>query len=143
MGQNGEFGADRAVGRAAHLFCRTLGRSSALRVEDLVEILDRATEIRPAVRHVLAVVVEADRAVPSRGSLERAAAASCQVESSLARALQRAKARGELPPGKDPVELARFLATFVQGLRVVGSARLGRSFVEDALAVAMRALDRP
>ncbi|MFE0631875.1 hypothetical protein ACFW3D_33600 [Streptomyces sp. NPDC058864] len=56
-------------------------------------------------------------------------------------ALDRAKVRGELPPGRDPVELARFLTTFVQGLRVVGGARLGRSFVEDALAVAMRALD--
>ncbi|WP_431961771.1 hypothetical protein [Actinacidiphila sp. bgisy160] len=42
---------------------------------------------------------------------------------------------------KAPVELARFLTTFVQGLRIVGRARLGRAFAEDALAVAMRALD--
>ncbi|WP_406262138.1 TetR/AcrR family transcriptional regulator [Actinacidiphila glaucinigra] len=145
-----------AFGSKEQFYRRALERCSALQVEDLVKILEHAAEIRPAVRQVLVAMIEADRADPSRGSdaageaggdgagpsvAERAVAALCRVESALAGALDRAKSRGDLPPGKDPVELARFLATFVQGLRVVGRARLGRSFVEDALAVAMRALD--
>ncbi|MEU1543626.1 TetR/AcrR family transcriptional regulator [Actinacidiphila glaucinigra] len=152
----GSLGFYAAFGSKEQFYLRALERCSALQVEDLVKILEHAAEIRPAVRQVLVAMIEADRADPSRGSgeageaggdgagpsvAERAVAALCRVESALAGALDRAKSRGDLPSGKDPVELARFLTTFVQGLRVVGRARLGRSFVEDALAVAMRALD--
>ncbi|MFB7290622.1 TetR/AcrR family transcriptional regulator [Actinacidiphila glaucinigra] len=152
----GSLGFYAAFGSKEQFYRRALERCSALQAEDLVKILEHATEIRPAVRQVLAAVIEGDRADPSPGSpgagevtgndaglspAERAVAALRKVESALAGALDRAKARGDLPPGKDPVELARFLTTFVQGLRILGRARLGRSFVEDALAVAMRALD--
>ncbi|MYX37930.1 MULTISPECIES: TetR/AcrR family transcriptional regulator [unclassified Streptomyces] len=155
----GSLGFYEAFGSKEQFSLRALERCSALQVEDLVKILEHAAEIRPAVRQVLVAMIEADRADPSRGSgaageageaggdgagpsvAERAVAALCRVESALAGALDRAKSRGDLPPGKDPVELARFLTTFVQGLRVVGRARLGRSFVQDALAVAMCALD--
>lgn len=155
----GSLGFYAAFGSKEQFSLRALERCSALQVEDPVKILERAAEIRPAVREVLVAMIEADRADPSRGSgaageageaggdgagpsvAERAVAALCRVESALAGALDRAKSRCDLPPGKDPVELARFLTTFVRGLRVVGRARLGRSFVEDALAVAMRALD--
>lgn len=144
-----------AFGSKEQLYLRALERYSALQADDLVKILEHATEIRPAVRQVLVAMIEADLTDPSRGCLvvnaatecggrppaaERVVAAMRQVESSLAGALARARSRGELAPDKNPVELARFLTTFVQGLRVVGRARLGRSFVEDALAVAMRAL---
>ncbi|MFD8073372.1 TetR/AcrR family transcriptional regulator [Streptomyces sp. NPDC059718] len=144
-----------AFGSKEQLYLRALERYSALQADDLVKILEHATEIRPAVRQVLVAMIEADLTDPSRGCLvvnaatecgsrppaaERVVAAMRQVESSLAGALERARSRGELAPDKNPVELARFLTTFVQGLRVVGRARLGRSFVEDALAVAMRAL---
>lgn len=144
-----------AFGSKEQLYLRALERYSALQADDLVKILEHATEIRSAVRQVLVAMIEADLTDPSRGCLvvnaatecggrppaaERVVAAMRQVESSLAGALERARSRGELAPDKDPVELARFLTTFVQGLPVVGRARLGRSFVEDALAVAMRAL---
>ncbi|MDX2645682.1 TetR/AcrR family transcriptional regulator [Streptomyces sp. PA03-1a] len=144
-----------AFGSKEQLYLRALERYSALQADDLVKILEHATEIRSAVRQVLVAMIEADLTDPSRGCLvvntatecggrppaaERVVAAMRQVESSLAGALERARSRGELAPDKNPVELARFLTTFVQGLRVVGRARLGRSFVEDALAVAMRAL---
>ncbi|MFI8180988.1 TetR/AcrR family transcriptional regulator [Actinacidiphila glaucinigra] len=152
----GSLGFYAAFGSKERFSLRALERCSALQAEDLVMILEHATEVRPAVRQALVTMTEADRADPSPGSpgvdevtgngagpwsAERAVAALCEVESSLAGALDRAKSRGDVPPGKDPVELARFLITSVQGLRVVGRARLGRSFVEDALAVAMRAPD--
>ncbi|MFI2300347.1 TetR/AcrR family transcriptional regulator [Actinacidiphila glaucinigra] len=154
----GSLGFYAAFGSKEQFSLRALERRSALQVEDLVKILEHAAEIRPAVRQVLVAMIEADRAGPSRDSgaageaggdgdgagpsvAERAVAAMCRVDSALAGALDQAKSRGDLPPGKAPVELARFLIAFVQGLRVVGRARLGRSFVEDALAVAMRAPD--
>jgi TetR/AcrR family transcriptional repressor of nem operon len=145
-----------AFGSKEQLYVRALERYRALQAGGLVKILDNATEIRPAVRQVLTGMIEADVADPSRGCLvvnaatqrgddpvtvERVAAAMRQVESALAGALERAKSRGELSQDKNPVELARFLTTFVQGLRVVGQARLGRSFTEDAIAAAMRTLD--
>jgi AcrR family transcriptional regulator len=145
-----------AFGSKEQLYLRALDRYSALQADDLVKTLEQATEIRPVVRQILVTMIEADLADPSRGCLvvntatqcsnqlpaaERVVAAMRHVESSLAGALERAKSRGELSPDKNPAELARFLTTFVQGLRVVGQARLGRSFIEDALAVAMRALD--
>ncbi|GAA3876453.1 TetR/AcrR family transcriptional regulator [Streptomyces sp. NPDC059687] len=145
-----------AFGSKEQLYLRALDRYSALQADDLVKILEQATEIRPAVRQILGAMIEADLADPTRGCLvvntatecgnqppaaERVAAAMRHVESSLAGALERAKSRGELSADKNPVELARFLTTFVQGLRVVGQARLGRTFTEDALTVAMRALD--
>lgn len=152
----GSLGFHTAFGAKEQFYRRAVERCSALQAEDLVKILEHATEIRPAVRQVLVVMIEGGRADPSPGSpgvggaagngaglslAGRAVAALPEVESALAGALGRAKARGDLPPGRDPVELARFLATFVQGLRIVGRARLGHSFVEDALAVAMPALD--
>jgi TetR/AcrR family transcriptional regulator, transcriptional repressor for nem operon len=145
-----------AFGSKEQLYARALDRYCALQAGGLVEMLENATEIRPAVRQVLTAMIEADLTDPSRGCLvvnaatqrgddpatvDRVAAAIRQVESALTGALERAKARGELSQDKSPTELARFLTTFVQGLRVVGQARLGRSFTEDALETAMHTLD--
>lgn len=145
-----------AFGSKEQLYARVLERYVALQHGELSEILEGATDIRSGVRRLLMSLVEADLADPARGCLvvnsatgcsgqpttaDRVAAALRQVESLLAGALERAKARGELPADKNPVELARFLTTLVQGMRVVGGARLGRAFVEDAVTTAMRTLD--
>ncbi|WP_431961770.1 TetR/AcrR family transcriptional regulator [Actinacidiphila sp. bgisy160] len=58
-----------AFGSKGRLYLRALDRYSALQADDLVEILERATEIRPAVRQVLVAMIEADLADPSRGCL--------------------------------------------------------------------------
>jgi TetR/AcrR family transcriptional repressor of nem operon len=55
--------------------------------------------------------------------------------------LAQARARGEIPADKDPVGIARFLLTFIQGLRVVGQAKLGREFTESAIASALSTLN--
>ncbi|MFE0510652.1 TetR/AcrR family transcriptional regulator [Streptomyces sp. NPDC058964] len=145
-----------AFGSKEQLYIRSLERYVSLQGSGLEETLDGAPDIRAAVRKVLASMIEADLADPTRGCLVVNAAAQCgdqpsaadrvitairQVESALAGALERAQARGELSPEKDPKELARFLTTFIQGVRVVGRARVGKEFAEDALAIAMRALD--
>jgi TetR/AcrR family transcriptional repressor of nem operon len=43
-----------------------------------------------------------------------------ELELGLTSALARARARGEIPEGKDPQALARFLLVFLQGVRVMG-----------------------
>ena len=118
--------------------------------------LEEAEEIRPALRSVLTELMEADLADPARGCLlvssateraghpetvARVSATMRRVESALAGALERARAKGELGPDKDPAALARFFTTFIQGLRVMGQARAGRAFVEDAIDTALHALD--
>ncbi|MFF5029842.1 TetR/AcrR family transcriptional regulator [Streptomyces collinus] len=145
-----------AFGSKERLYLRALERYTSLQGSDLERILDEETEIRTAVRKVLTSLVEADLTDPTRGCLVVNAATQCadrptaadrvgtairQVESLLAGALERARARGELSPEKDPRELARFLTTFIQGVRIAGRAQLGREFLEDALSTALRALD--
>jgi TetR/AcrR family transcriptional regulator, transcriptional repressor for nem operon len=61
------------------------------------------------------------------------------LETALTSALIRARAQGELPAGKDPQALARFLLVLLQGIRVFGRtdpepARL-RDAAEQALSV--------
>ncbi|MFG2953403.1 TetR/AcrR family transcriptional regulator [Streptomyces sp. NPDC048291] len=145
-----------AFGSKEQLYVRSLDRYISLQGGDLEATLDETPGIRPAVRRVLASLIEADLADPTRGCLVVNTATECgghppaadrvntairQVESSLAGALERAQARGEISPEKNPGELARFLTTFIQGIRVVGGARMGREFMEDSLATAMRVLD--
>lgn len=82
---------------------------------------DRASR-DPAVR---AIVVDAYR----------------RVEDAFAGALERARAEGTLPAGRDPRALARFLVTFIQGVRVVGATRPDADRLRADVAGALRCLD--
>ncbi|RSM74732.1 TetR/AcrR family transcriptional regulator [Kibdelosporangium aridum] len=62
------------------------------------------------------------------------------LESAIAGALVRAQNQGELSADKDPYSLARFLITFVQGLRVVAK-RPERRRITDAVDHALSLLD--
>ncbi|MFE7401782.1 TetR/AcrR family transcriptional regulator [Streptomyces sp. NPDC057557] len=145
-----------AFGSKDGLYARALKRYC----DGLVELLDRelraGADIRTALRGLLLAMVTADTAAPERGCLlvnatiERAAhegtveqvrTAMTAVESVLTEALERARVRGELGGERSPVELARFLTTFVQGVHVMGRARADRAFLESAVAGALRALD--
>jgi TetR/AcrR family transcriptional repressor of nem operon len=60
------------------------------------------------------------------------------LETVIAGALTRARAQGELAEGKDPRVLARFLVTFVQGLKVMAKVpdeRRMRDAVDQALSL--------
>ncbi|GII63308.1 TetR family transcriptional regulator [Sphaerisporangium krabiense] len=63
------------------------------------------------------------------------------IETALTSALIRARALGELPEGRDPVALARFLLVFMQGLRLVGKASPDPARLRDAAAQALSLLD--
>ena len=145
-----------AFGSKDGLYERALERYCSQQAEGLVSRLEEATEIRPVIASVLSDLAEADLADPGRGCLlvnaatqrsddpatvERVGTTFRRVESALAGALERAQARGEIGPDKQPAGLARFLTTFIQGLRVMGQARVDRKFLEDAIATALHCLD--
>ncbi|MGH3244462.1 MAG: TetR/AcrR family transcriptional regulator [Spirillospora sp.] len=63
------------------------------------------------------------------------------LEASLTSALTRARAQGELAPGRDPRALARFLVVFLQGLRVLGRAPADDARLHDATREALTIFD--
>ena len=76
---------------------------------------------------------------PSTAAQVRAALGG--IELALAGVLAEARERGELDPGKDPRELARFLTTALQGVRLMAKATRDPRVLQDTIAVALRALD--
>lgn len=138
------------------LYARALDLYCARHAGGLVELLTSTGDLRSAVRGALTSMALADLADPERGCLlvnaaterpgdsatsARVTATMRLIESALTGALEGARARGEIAADKNPVEIARFLTTFVQGLRVMGGARVGAAFVSDAVEVALRVLD--
>ncbi|MFG1708705.1 TetR/AcrR family transcriptional regulator [Nonomuraea sp. M3C6] len=146
----------KAFGSKEQLYAMALRRYCERHAVGLIEMLDRAEQVRPAIRAVLMELVEADLADPERGCLlvnaatersahpdtvQRVSHTMGQIESALAGALERARVRGDIAADKKPRELAQFLTTFLQGLRVMGKARADRAFLENAVEVALGALD--
>ncbi|MFE9576963.1 TetR/AcrR family transcriptional regulator [Nocardia sp. NPDC006044] len=62
------------------------------------------------------------------------------METVLTSALLRARAEGELPVDRDPVVLARFFVTLLQGVRVVGKTPLRQRFLDDTVEQALALL---
>ncbi|MFD6161174.1 TetR/AcrR family transcriptional regulator [Nocardia sp. NPDC060256] len=62
------------------------------------------------------------------------------METVLTSALLRARAEGELSVDRDPVVLARFLVTLLQGIRVVGKTPLRQRFLDDTVEQALALL---
>ena len=63
-----------------------------------------------------------------------------RTEEAFTGALDRARESGEIPAGKDPRALARFLVSNLHGLRVLARAGSDRRALEDAARVALEAL---
>jgi len=70
-----------------------------------------------------------------RGSLAR-------IEAAFLAPLERARARGELPPGAEPLALARFITAGIQGLRLVGKVNPDRAALEQVAAVMLNCVHR-
>lgn len=144
-----------AFGSKEGLYERALAHYCEQEVGGLLAALEGDEPIRTRLRRLLLGLVEMDLADP-RGCFvvnavterddhaatrERVSQVFAGLESALTGALERAKASGELGPDRDPAALARFLLTFIQGLRVVGQVRLGRAFAESAVESALGVLD--
>jgi TetR/AcrR family transcriptional repressor of nem operon len=144
-----------AFGSKGGIYERALERYCGEQAGALIAALEVEGDLRATLRHILIELMQMDLADP-RGCVlvnaaterhdhpatrDRVSATFATVESALTGALERARARGELAPDKDPAALARFLLTFIQGLRVIGQAGLGQAFAESAIESALAALD--
>lgn len=65
-----------------------------------------------------------------------------RLERAFLRALERAKKRGEISASAPVAKLARFLATFVQGMQVIAKARPERAFLDDIVNVGLSSIRR-
>ena len=98
--------------------------------------LDRG---RPAGCLVTNSVVELSRR--DRGAAARIGGSLGKMEAGFRRALERARAAGELAPGRDLRALARFLTSSAQGLSVMAKASPDRARLEDVVSVVLGALE--
>lgn len=72
---------------------------------------------------------------------ERLRASLDRIEEGFAAAICRGQAAGEIPHGRDPGVLARFLVGVAQGMRVLARGGAGAAELRDVAAVALDALD--
>ena len=76
-----------------------------------------------------------------RGAAAKVGGSLVKMEAAFRGALERARAAGELPRGRDVRALARFLTSSAQGLSVMAKAFPERAILEDVVAVVLAALE--
>ena len=138
------------------LYVQALDRYVQSRDPGLVEILSQPGPVLPAVRALVDAYAAESLDGRSRGCMvvnaavelmprdpqaaRRVEASWDTLETALTSALTRARAQGEIPAGKDPRALARFLLVMLQGMRVLGRAHPEPGRVRDAAAQALSLL---
>jgi TetR/AcrR family transcriptional repressor of nem operon len=75
------------------------------------------------------------------GAAARVRASLKRIEAAFRDGLDRAQARGELPPRADTTALARFLTASIQGLRLVGKANPDRRVLDDIASTMLHCLN--
>jgi TetR/AcrR family transcriptional repressor of nem operon len=105
----------------------------------MLGIVDRSDERRRRGCFMVNSAVELSPHDPETAKL--VAAQHRSMERFLQRELDGAKARGEIPAGKNPRALARFLVGFLNGLNVVAKVNPDRAALRDMVNVALQALD--
>jgi TetR/AcrR family transcriptional repressor of nem operon len=76
-----------------------------------------------------------------RGASARIGGSLAKLEAAFRRALERARAAGELDAGRDLRALARFLTASAQGLSVMAKTFPDRAVLEDVVAVVLAAVE--
>lgn len=154
MGQGSLY---HAFGSKHGLFEAALDRYLDDQTAALIEALDAAEQVRPAIREVLESMVRADLDDDTRrGCLmvnsaaelaardapvcRKIATAYSRIEAALGDAVARGQRTGELAAGPEPAALARFLMTTINGLRVVGKTTGDPRRLHDTVDIAVAAL---
>lgn len=136
--------------RAVQLYLET-------REPNPLEVLSQPGPVLPAVRALVEayvresledeerrgclIVSSATELLPGDGPVSRLVESSWDaLEVAFTSALTRARSQGELPAGKDPRALARFLLVFLQGVRVLGKASPAPERLRDAADQALTSL---
>ena len=78
-----------------------------------------------------------------RGAAARVGGALAKIEAAFLRALERARAAGEVAPTRDLRALARFLTSSAQGLSVMAKTCPDRAVLEDIVEVVLAVLGGP
>jgi TetR/AcrR family transcriptional repressor of nem operon len=148
----GTFGAKRT------LFLSALERYQQVVARGLFDALEAPGSGLEAIRRFFRLRVEGalDRRRPpgclvtnsavelsrrDRGAAARVGGSLVKMEAAFRRALERARAAGELSPGSDVRALARFLTSSAQGLSVMAKAFPDRAMLEDVVSVVLAALE--
>jgi len=147
-----------AFGDKRALFLETLDRYGRRTVGRLTAALLRPLPIRETLAGFLSEMIDQIVTGPGRNGCfigncaaevarhDRSAAARVRrnldnVEAVFREPFERAKARGELAPGKDIEALARFFVASTQGLRLFGKANADRRALEDIAKIMLQALE--
>jgi TetR/AcrR family transcriptional regulator, transcriptional repressor for nem operon len=123
-------------GSKHELFLRALDRYVDARVESLTAVLTTPGPVLPAIETVVNLFVKRASDLERPGCMvvntaaelgpsdalaaRRVQSTWSSLESTLASALLRARAQGEISEDKNPDAIASFLTVFIQGLLVVG-----------------------
>lgn len=143
-------------GSKHELYLRALDRYCELRGNTVLGLLSRPGPALPAVRELLDLFAAESQDPERKGCLvtnaaverlpgdtkteRRVEAGIGELESAVTGALMRARHQGELSRDADPRVLARFLVTFIQGMRVIGKLADGRRCLDDAMEQALTLL---
>jgi TetR/AcrR family transcriptional repressor of nem operon len=139
------------------LFLAALDRYQRVVARELVEALDAPGSGIEAIRRFFRLRVEGslDRRRPpgclvtnsavelsgrDRGAAAKVGGSLARIEAAFLRALERARAKGELTGPHDLRALARFLTSSAQGLSVMARAARDRGALEDVVDVILSVL---
>ena len=140
------------------LFLRALDRYQRVVTRELFEALEAPGSGLEAIRRFFHLRIQRslDRGRPAgclvtnsavelsrgdRGAATKVAGSLAGLEAAFLRALERARAQGELAPTRNVRALARFLTSSAQGLSVMAKARPERAVLEDVVRVVLAALE--
>jgi TetR/AcrR family transcriptional repressor of nem operon len=147
-----------AFGTKRGLLVRTLDRYAQSSMAGLLEPLQRPHAARAEIEQVFAGILDhatsrdgrrgcfvnncvADTAVHDPVILAAVRGKREALERSLAAAVQRGQARGEISDRDPPGALARFLANTLSGINLSAKMRPNRQQLEDIVRIALRSLD--
>jgi TetR/AcrR family transcriptional regulator, transcriptional repressor for nem operon len=139
------------------LYLKALERYRDRNQAYLREILEGDRAVKKAFARILSDLIEGSRREHERGCLLLSANVElaahdeevakllrenqAAVEEIFARALRRARKRGEINAKKDPDALARYFATTVQGMRATARLDHDRKALKSVATIALAALD--
>jgi TetR/AcrR family transcriptional repressor of nem operon len=147
-----------AFGDKHALLLRSLDRYEEISAARIAAALARPLPIRESIAALLGEFIEKIAAGPGRRgcfigncaaelarhdreALGRVRRSLERTEAQFRTALDRARSRGELPPRANPTALARFFASGIHGLRLVGKTNPDRAVLNDIAAVMLRCFD--
>jgi len=140
------------------LFLSALDRYQRVVTRELFDALEAPGSGLEAIRRFFRLRVEGslDRSRPpgclvtnsavelargDRGAAAKVGGSLAKLEAAFLRALERARAQGELAATRDVRALARFLTSSAQGLSVMAKAFPERAVLEDVVAVVLASLE--